>query len=216
MNPMGEKNTMKIYIIRHGETEANKEGLLQGWTDYPLNEFGRELAELTADALSGVHFDAAVSSPLLRARETAEIILSRQDHPVPLTFDDRLKEINMGDNEGVHFREIPDLVTAVFKDPLHAGRHPNGESIFDVMERTQAFLKELAATGEGTVLVSMHGCALRCMLNFLYDDPTDFWQGQVPLNCCVNIIEVTDGNIRLVEKDKIFYDDRYKVDRYRR
>ena len=70
---------IKIYAVRHGETDGNKRGILQGWTDEPLNNKGRELAKITAEGLADVKFDKAYSSPLMRAYETAEIILS-QNH----------------------------------------------------------------------------------------------------------------------------------------
>ena len=82
---------------------------------------------------------------------------------------------------------------------------PGGEGVRQVMERTQAFLREVAERREGEVcLLATHGCALRAMLNFLYEDPSDFWQGRVPPNCAVNILSAGDGKIRLLEKDKVF------------
>ena len=89
---------MKIYIVRHGETNGNLQGVLQGWTDEPLNEKGRELAIITARALSDIKFDVVISSPLSRAYETAEIILreNRKDTP-PIQVDDRLKEMFFGE-----------------------------------------------------------------------------------------------------------------------
>lgn len=66
---------MKIYIIRHGQTEWNKSGRLQGQTDIALNENGRELAIKVSQALKDIPFDRAVSSPLSRSIETAELVL---------------------------------------------------------------------------------------------------------------------------------------------
>ena len=61
---------MKLYIVRHGETEWNKARRIQGQVDIPLNEFGRRLARKTAKGLSDITFDLCYSSPLSRARET--------------------------------------------------------------------------------------------------------------------------------------------------
>ncbi len=66
---------MLIYVVRHGETNANTEGYLQGQSDDSLNENGRRLAVVTGRAMQGIRFDACISSPLSRASETAEIIL---------------------------------------------------------------------------------------------------------------------------------------------
>lgn len=90
---------MKLYIIRHGETDWNKQKRLQGQSDTMLNEYGIELAEITAKALKDVQFDYIFSSPLKRAYKTAEII--RGERNVPIVTDDRLKEIGFGINEGV-------------------------------------------------------------------------------------------------------------------
>ncbi len=89
---------MKIYIVRHGETNGNLRGALQGWMDELLNEKGRELAIITARALSDIKFDVAISSPLSRAYETAEIILRKNKKDIPpIQTDDRLKEMFFGE-----------------------------------------------------------------------------------------------------------------------
>ena len=210
---------MRIYIIRHGETQSNEKGLLQGWSDDPLNQFGIELAELTGQALKGTQFDIAFSSSLTRAKETANIVLAQSGNNCSVLIDDRVKEINMGDFEGKRFKpgesEVdPALVKAFFEAPIQASAFPNGESVTDVMNRTQDFLKSLASEDYETVLVSTHGCALRCMLNFLYENPADFWHGHVPYNCVVNIVDAVDGQLKLVGDDIIYYDTRLCVDRY--
>ena len=68
---------MLIYVVRHGETNANVNGYLQGWTNDPLNENGRKLAVITGKGMRGIKFDCCISSPLVRARETAEILFER-------------------------------------------------------------------------------------------------------------------------------------------
>ena len=73
---------MKIYFIRHGETDWNTEIKLQGRTDISLNENGRKVAKWTRDAMRDIMFDVAFTSPLKRARETAEIILEGKDIPI--------------------------------------------------------------------------------------------------------------------------------------
>ena len=205
---------MRIYIVRHGETDANKKGYAQGWTDDPLNENGHLLAEITGRGMKGIHFDFCISSPLQRARETAEIILRESENRVSVSFDDRIKEMNFGSFEGMSIRK--ENVVSFLKKPDLDYRFPDGESIKDVMERTQAFLKDLIAKDDDkTYLVSTHGCALRAMLNFLYEDPCDFWHGHVPFNCCVNILDVKDGAATLIAEDKIYYDPELAIDRYK-
>ncbi len=204
---------MRIYIVRHGETDANKKGYAQGWTDDPLNENGRLIAELTGQGMKGIRFDCCISSPLIRARDTAQIILRESENRVPVSFDDRIKEMNFGCFEGTSIRD--EKVIRFLKKPIFDYRFPDGESIADVMKRTQEFLKELIARDDGkTYLVSTHGCALRAMLNFLYEDPCDYWHGHVPYNCCANIIDVKDGAATLIADDKIYYDREMAIDLY--
>ena len=205
---------MRIYIVRHGETEANKNGYLQGWTDVPLNENGRFIAELTGRGLKDIRFDHCISSPLIRAKETAEILLRESGNSVSISFDDRIKEMNFGSFEGMSVRD--EKLIQFLKEPVVDYKFPEGESFQEVMKRTQEFLKELIAKDDGkTYLVSTHGCALRAMLNFLYEDKDDYWHGHVPYNCCVNIIDVKNGTVTLIADDIIYYDPKLAIDRYK-
>ena len=101
---------MKLYMIRHGQTEWNKEKRLQGRADIPLNAYGIQLAEETRDGLLGVRFDIAFTSPLKRAKKTAQILLEGQE--VKLIEDERIIEIGFGSYEGLCYAEenynIPD------------------------------------------------------------------------------------------------------------
>ena len=78
---------MRLYIVRHGETDWNRIHRVQGRTDIPLNDYGRRLARETAEGMKEVRIDLGYTSPLLRAKETAQIILA--DRGVPLYEDSR-------------------------------------------------------------------------------------------------------------------------------
>ena len=77
---------MRLYMVRHGETDWNKAKKVQGRAYIPLNAYGRQLAEKTAEGLKDVPFDRIYTSPLIRAKKTAEII--RGDRPVELVVTD--------------------------------------------------------------------------------------------------------------------------------
>ena len=94
---------MQVIYVRHGETAWNESRRLQGWSDIPLNEAGILQAEKTRELLADISFDRIVSSPLLRAKQTAEIIAEGRD--VPLVVDERLKERGFGDLEGHPFTQ---------------------------------------------------------------------------------------------------------------
>lgn len=213
---------MRIYIVRHGETIANAKGLFQGWTDDPLNKNGILLAEITGKKIPDVHFDACFTSPLIRAKKTAEIILQESGNgKTPIFIDDRIKEINFGDWENKCFRgderEVDEeLIQLFFNDPFRLPQIPNGESIRQVCDRTQEFLQELLLRDDGkNYLVSTHGCALRAMLNYLYDNKDDYWHGHVPYNCVVNIVEGINGRGKLIGEDIVYYDSELVVDQYK-
>lgn len=216
---------MRLYVIRHGETDLNNQARLQGWINTELNDNGRLLAVLTGKAWkeAGLKFDMAFSSPLSRAKETAEICFRESGNgDAPIYCDDRLREVTFGDWEGLCYDknsyELPDDSFDLFyTDPLALAPFPNGESPKMVVERTGEFYRELISDPDlqdKTILISLHGCALRSLLNPLYEDPTNFWQGRVPPNCAYTIVDVTDGVSTLVERDVVAYDPSLCVNRF--
>lgn len=208
---------MKIYIVRHGETDYNAKRLMQGQLNTSLNENGRNLAILTGQGLKGVHFDYCFSSPLDRAKETAELILKESGNNTPIELDDRLLEISFGVFEGRSIFEMKEQGRILYEDSLNFKGFENGESVKDVCKRTQDFLNELIKRDDGkTYLVSTHGCAMRAMINHLTGDPNDYWLGHVPYNCSFTIIEVDNGKPKIVALDKVYYDESLIVDRFQR
>ncbi len=210
---------MLLYIIRHGETDLNVKRVTQGWLDEPLNQNGIELARVTGRAMKDIRFDRCISSPLKRSFDTVKLVLEESGNGgVEIQTDDRLKEYSFGINEGkgLYSGILPEEeAEKFFSDAFNFVGFPEGESIKELCERTQSFLRELCAKDDGlTYLIGVHGGSLRAMLNFLYDDPSDFWHGHVPYNCAVNIVEASEGRIRILEEDKIYYDRKYIVDRY--
>lgn len=198
---------MKIYIIRHGETALNAGGVMQGRIDEPLNENGRKLAALTGLGMKEIRFDVCISSPLSRAVETAEIVLRESGNALPICIDDRLLEMDFGDIDAKKITEMGDVSLSFFLEPFQFPGFPNGETIRDLCQRTQPFLKELIAKNDGkTYLISTHGCAMRAMVNDLMEDPEDFWLGHAPYNCSLTIVEAENGVARITDIDRVFYD----------
>ena len=201
---------MLIYVLRHGITQWNKLKKVQGAMDIPLAPEGIELAKRTGEALKDVPFDICFTSPLSRARQTAECVLG--DRNVPIIPDKRIQEINFGDLEGSCVRDaegnyIDPQVEMFFRDPVNFKRPENGEDIFDVIARTKDFWEEKTSDpslADKTVLVASHGCAVRALLQNIYHDPENFWHGCVPPNCCVNLVEVKNGKTVLLEEDKVY------------
>jgi Fructose-2,6-bisphosphatase len=150
-----------LYIIRHGKTDWNNLHKIQGRTDIPLNEEGRRMAEDAAEEYKDVHFDVCYCSPLIRAKETAEILLKGRD--VPIITDDRLMEMGFGVYEGIENSfSIPDCpINPLFWTPeLYTTPVEEGESLDELFARTGEFLKEVALpqVKEGKdVLIVGHG-----------------------------------------------------------
>ena len=136
---------MLIYIVRHGLTEWNKLKKLQGAADVPLAKEGILLAKKIGEALQGVKFDICFTSPLLRAKQTAECVLGERD--IPIIPDKRIQEINFGVLEGNQVRDaegnyIDPQIETFFRDPVKFKRPENGEDIFDVIARTKELWDE--------------------------------------------------------------------------
>ena len=203
---------MLVYIVRHGETNMNKSRMLQGNYDEPLNQEGKALAVITGKALSGIHFDEAFSSPLSRSLDTVKLILENSGNKTtPVFVDERLQEVNTGDwtLARIDDEANPEYenIHQFFKDPFSLLDIPNGENVYDVIKRTQDFIKELASRDDDkTYLIGTHGFALRCLLNMFYDNKKDFWHKHVPYNCSFNILEVKNKNISLIQEDVCYYD----------
>ena len=201
---------MLLYVLRHGVTRWNKLKMVQGTMDIPLAPEGIELAEKTGKALRDVPFDICFTSPLTRARQTAQCVLG--DREIPVIEDKRIQEIDFGVLEGTQFKDAQGKIVSremeiFFEDPLNFKRPENGENISDILKRTREFWIEKTtdpALADKTVLVSSHGCAVRALLQNIYQDPAHFWHGCVPPNCSINLVEVKDGKIRLLEEDKVY------------
>ncbi|MCR4890649.1 MAG: histidine phosphatase family protein [Lachnospiraceae bacterium] len=220
---------MILYVIRHGETDLNREKRLQGCLNIPLNEKGIELAKVTGEALKAVPFDMVYTSPLIRARLTAELTVGPSEkcfgRKIPFIEDPRLAEIDFGDFEGLGCGEenfaLPGYTFKTFSrfyaDPFHIDPFPNGEGVKEVIARTDDALQQIVNTPayqDKIILVSTHGCAGRAMLNRYYEDKTDFWQGKVPYNCEVNILRTVNGRMQFVSKNQVYYDKSLCFDFY--
>lgn len=201
---------MLLYVVRHGVTVWNRLRKVQGRADIPLAEEGVRLAVKTGEALRDVPFDLCFSSPLKRAVQTAECILG--DRKVPVITDERIQEIDFGALEGTQFKDESGNIShkqmeIFFQRPLEYERPENGENIEDILKRTEAFWKDITGREEfsdKTILISSHGCAVRALLQNVYQDRENFWHGKVPPNCSVNIVEVKDGKGRFIEEDKVY------------
>ena len=150
-----------IYFIRHGETDYNKVHRYQGQLDIPLNETGIIQAENARDKLAGFVFDEIYSSPLSRAKKTAEIINEKQG--ATLFFDDRLKEIYGGTSQGSCLDTwSPEEIKELHENPKKFG----AESSQQLCERVESFFKEIENTDKNILIVA-HGGVYRAIYRYM-------------------------------------------------
>lgn len=202
---------MEIYLIRHGETDWNKEFRFQGRTDIPLNEFGRELARLTSDGLKDIPFEAAFCSPLNRAFETAKTII--RDRDISLTVDPRLIEVSFGIMEGCNFVEAAKDPS----DPIHNFlKHPDqyqapegAESFAEIYARSAEFMEQVIRPLENqyqTILIVAHGALNRSIMNRIAGIPLEnFWGIKLP-NCAVSRLGLKNGEFSVLEESRVYYE----------
>jgi phosphoserine phosphatase len=168
----GSHKGPRLLLVRHGETDWNRQGRFQGQIDVPLNDHGRAQAAQAAQFLKVIPLDGAVSSSMLRPKETAEIIL--REHPANLTLElrDDLREISHGLWEGKFEQEIeqeyPGLLQQWQKQPEMV-QMPEGENLQDVWQRAvagwQAIVNAAAqASTPQTILVVAHDAINKAIL----------------------------------------------------
>lgn len=173
---------MRVLLLRHAETEWNRERRFQGWRDVPLSAIGREQAESAARLLAATRIDAVWSSPLARARDTAAIIAA--PHRLAVQESEAFREMGFGDWEGLTRDEVrerfPDSHRAWAETP-HEATWPGAETLAAVRARALAGLEALRAahTGQTICLVS-HGITGRLLiLEALGLGPDRLWSFQL-------------------------------------
>ncbi len=176
---------MKLLLARHGETDWNAAGKIQGQTDIPLNDRGREQAMALGRRLleEGVSLRALYTSPQKRAFETARIAGAPQGlTPQPL---EALREINLGLWEGHSWEEVaarwPEEYAAYDRDRMNVSP-TEGESYRQMLRRVVPALKDIERRGEGTALVVAHSAVIRGVLCGLRTEWTHIFPDICPGN----------------------------------
>lgn len=186
--------TNTIYIVRHGQTEWNLLGKTQGHGNSDLTPKGIEQAELLADSMTKYPIDYIYSSDLGRAYQTAEIIGNKLNIEVEKT--EALREMNFRTWEGRIIKDIieedPELYKMWRNEP-HLAKIPQGETLSQIKERTDAFIKEINEKYDGKhiVLVTHSLCARIMLLSFLDSYVKNIYRIN-QANTALNIIELRD------------------------
>ncbi len=161
-----------VYLIRHGESEMNRQKRFAGWTDCNLTDLGINQATEAALRMAEVgHVDAIFSSDLVRAKKTAQIIADKLERP--LTISQALRETNLGAWEALTIEEIedrdPQLLKQWFID-LDNFAYPGGEAIADVIKRSDAFIRSMIRDHDSILIVAHAGVISLLLSHWLVGD----------------------------------------------
>ena len=154
-----------LYIMRHGKTDWNAEHMLQGRTDIPLNEEGRQMAIDAREKYKDLHFNVCYCSPLKRARETAEL----------------LQEISFGEYEGIPSALLNPECPArkLFKEPENYVAMNGSESLESLFSRSGEFLKEIVQpelkAGKDVLIVAHGGLNCSIIAQYEHTPIANFW-----------------------------------------
>ncbi|OPZ79469.1 MAG: putative phosphoserine phosphatase 2 [Alphaproteobacteria bacterium ADurb.Bin438] len=168
-----------FYIIRHGETDFNKIGRVQGRLDIPLNDIGMDQASELRNKIKNINIDIIFSSDLKRAISTAKIINQVFNKEIILTS--LLKEVDFGDAEGKDRYEVRNIYKDLLNqidDDKNENRHdisiPNGETRRQVKQRIDKFLFESDFKEFKNILLSSHGALMNTLTLFYSDKEIKF------------------------------------------
>ena len=189
---------MRLYVLRHGQTQLNSERRLQGHMQTELNDVGIAQAEMVASILNdkGIKFDRIYSSPLERAIRTGEIAtgVSRES----FVIDHNLTEIDFGINEGRKYDELQGASGNIFLSPETYLPPEGGESLESLLNRMKHFLERMRDEEcEGNVLAVSHGTAIHMILLYLRGmSLSELWTEHVG-NCNVTVIDIDDREMKI-------------------
>lgn len=189
-----------IYIIRHGQTDNNKAGIMLGRSDVPLNDKGREEARAAGEYFRNLHIiiDACYSSPLSRAIETAELVTGLDRSQI--IIDEHLNEMDYGPYEGANLYDPPEAIRVFFTDLVHNPAPEGMEPLPHVTARLGEFLENLPYHPGENILLSTHAIAMKGALEYLTPEfHGSYWSKYIG-NCAVYAFDKTDGKYTVPEE----------------
>ena len=188
---------MKIWIARHGQTRYNKQHLMQGRTDEPLNETGIQQAKTAREKIGNIKFDAVYASPLSRAITTGSIVGNVD--PSEIIIDERLIEADFGRYElkNYYLLGLPMMLYWYLPELFPAPE--TVETIASMIERSHSFLKELERKSYDNVLIACHGGIMRPLSGYLMDKQNGIYWRPKPKNCEIRVFESVDGKHKFLQ-----------------
>jgi phosphoserine phosphatase len=191
------RDVIRLLLVRHGETQWNREGRFQGQIDIPLNETGKRQGEQAGEFLKSISIDAAVTSSMSRPKETAELILKHHPH-IELIGRDDLWEISHGTWEGkleAEIRETDGALLDAWQAKPETVQMPDGENLEDVFSRAIAAWNDIVKNAKPgtTTLVVAHDAINKSILCHIAGlGPASFWSFKQG-NGAVSVIDYANG-----------------------
>lgn len=190
-----------IFIIRHGETDFNKQNIVQGsGVDTDLNETGRQQAKQFFEAYKNFPFEVVYTSALKRSQQSVAGFLKKGIHHIVMP---ELNEISWGDFEGK--KQTPEQ-RALYWDMIqkwNAGeldaKIPNGESPLEMQERQKRVLRSILENPAQYILICMHGRAMKSFLCLLLNIPLTQMEDFPHVNVCLYQLEHKEGGFSLIK-----------------
>lgn len=190
-----------LYIVRHGETEWNKEQRLQGRLDSSLTEKGREYARLLGKRLKDVDFKEIICSPSERTRVTAEIV--RGNKTIPIKNDERIMEMHMGPWQGMKIKDIQEQYPIEYECFMKRPKvyHNDGAELYpDMFKRAEGFLQYLKNREiNGNVLIVTHGLFIQTLyVIFKRMEWSDFWSESTVEGTSLTVVKIDEEKVEWV------------------
>lgn len=187
---------MKIWITRHGQTNLNKETLMQGITDEPLNGIGIQQANDARKLINDIHFDAVYSSPLDRAIVTGSIIGNIEREKV--ITDPRLIEMNFGKFELYNYFRMGPWMSLYWIFPDVFPAPDTVETMASMVSRVTDFFHDLEKKEYENVLISVHGGIMRIVCGYLMHRSNGIYGRMLPKNCEIRVFESSENGYRYI------------------
>jgi broad specificity phosphatase PhoE len=164
-------NMIELILVRHGETEQNRNAIIQGQQAGDLSLLGKQQCQLLAQRLFKDEFDHCYSSDLARTKDTLSYLLALK--PLPVTYREYLRERNFGELEGAHGKLYLELLKEAGQSRVDY-RPPSGENFYDLKERTDLFIDDvLKHDRPAKILTISHGGTIRTIISSLINKPME-------------------------------------------
>ena len=192
---------MNIYITRHGQTQWNKEGRMQGCQNSDLTESGVYNAKKLGESLKHMNFDVIYCSPLGRAVDTAKHIRGNKD--TEIVINEALKEMNFGVWEGMTYPEIKEIYPQQYENFWNKPQlfeAINGESFDELIHRVKNGLNELISKESyENILIVTHTCVIKAISLIVKDHSIEgFWDLPYINDTSLTVLEVIDKKMKFI------------------